>query len=180
MRDLQKNKIDICIKKYKELQNLKLVAQETGIPWQTVYWYLKKGGIEVTGNKNVYGTTIERFGYRGEEYFQEIVPNAINQNNIKFQSKIDFVVGNNSIDIKSAKFKHDRWAFTLIKQIKEADFFVLLAYCSEGKEVQHHFLIPNEMLRKSLKTISIPLKVQKSKWHDFIISKEDIKEFFEL
>jgi len=40
-------------------------------------------------------------------------------------------------------------------------------------------MIPNELLIKSLQTISICENINNSKWNDFLISKNDLIEFFE-
>lgn len=174
-------KSELCVESYSRLKNLKLVEQETLIPWQTVYWHLKKANIAVNGDKSLYGSVKDRFAHVGEEFFSKLVPNAINQNLTSFQPKIDFMVGKYGVDIKSAKLcnKYNRWSFSLKKQKKEADFFVLFGFDSNGKELQVCFLIPNEMLRDSLQTLSIPFKFEVSKWRDFLINEKDLKEFFD-
>jgi len=175
-------KIALCKKEYEELPNIKLVANKTGIKWQTDYWYLKKDGVEVRGDKALYGSTKDRFAHKGEEYIQKILPSAINQNLYSFQPKIDFLIGDKSLEIKSSKLeatKVNRWAFSLKKQKKLADYFILLAFDSEGNDVIHHFMIPNELLTENLQTISISKNVTKSKWSDFLIPKEELIEFFE-
>ena len=176
------DKIALCKKEYEELPNIKLVADKTGIKWQTVYWYLKKAGVEVKGDKAIYGSTKDKFAHKGEEYIQKILPSAINQNLYSFQPKVDFVIGYKSFEIKSSKLtttKNLRWSFSLKKQKKIADYFILLAFDPEGKDVNHHFMIPNELLTDNLQTISISKNINHSKWSDFLIPKEDLTEFFE-
>ena len=56
----KKEIIDKCIESYSRLKNLKLVGLEVGIPWQTVYVYLKQAGIAVTGDKSRYGSVTDR------------------------------------------------------------------------------------------------------------------------
>ena len=56
----KKEIIDKCIESYSRLKNLKLVGLEVGIPWQTVYVYLKQAGISVTGDKSRYGSATDR------------------------------------------------------------------------------------------------------------------------
>jgi hypothetical protein len=175
-------KTALCKKKYEELANIKLVADKTGIKWQTVYWYLKKAGVEVKGNKAIYGSTKDKFAHKGEEYIQKILPSAINQNLYSFQPKVDFIIGDKSLEIKSGKLtitKNPRWCFSLKKQKKIADYFILLAFDPEGKDVIHHFMIPNELLIDNLQTISITKNINHSKWSDFLIPKEELTEFFE-
>jgi hypothetical protein len=174
-------KINLCVQEYHQTPNIKIVADKTGIKWQTVYWYLKKAGLEVKGDKSIYGSIKDRFAHNGEKYIEKILPSAINQNLFSFQPKVDFKINNKGLEVKSSKFimKDKRWTFSLKKQRKIADYFILLAFDSEGKEVIYHFMIPNELLINSLKTISIAEYVNKSKWKDFLISKNDLIEFFE-
>lgn len=178
------NKSQICCESYSRLKNLKLVEKETSIPWQTVYWYLKKSGVHVVGDKSIYGSKKDRFACVGEMTFNKIIPYAENQNLLSFQPKIDFLVNGYGIEVKSAKFtnndKNKRWAFSLKKQRKVADFFILLAFDQEGKEVQYIFLLPNEIVRKELQTISISQNIGSSKWKDFLISEDGLKEFFDM
>lgn len=175
------DKIKICVESYNRLQNLKKVSQETHIPWQTVYWYLKKAGIAVISNKALYGSYKDKFACRGEEEFEKIIPYAENQNKYRFQPKIDFIVKGYGIEVKSAKLtisdNNKRWAFSLKKQNKVADFFILFAF---DDLVKHIFLLPKDMLRAEMKTISVPLNLEKSKWRDFLISKEELKDFFDM
>jgi hypothetical protein len=174
-------KIDLCVKRYEDVKNIKLVSEDTGIPWQTVYWYLKKAKINVTGNKSLYGSTVDRFAAKGEEYISVILPSAEDQNQIYFQPKIDFFIKGYGLEIKSSKLDmtYNRWAFSLKKQKKVADYFILLAFDIQGEEVIHHFLIPNELVIPTLQTISISKNIDNSKWRDFLINKEELIDFFE-
>lgn len=174
-------RIDLCVKQYELTPNIKIVANITGIKWQTVYWYLKKANIEVKGDKSLYGSVQDKFAHKGEGYVQKILPSAINQNLKQFQPKIDFLVKGYGLEVKSSKLdtKSKRWSFSLKKQKKVADFFILLAFDKEGTDVIHHFMIPSEMLISTLQTISISENIENSKWSDFLVSKEEIIEFFE-
>lgn len=174
-------KINLCSQEYSKTPNIRIVADETGIKWQTVYWYLKKAGVEVKGDKSIYGSIKDKFAHNGEKYIQKILPSAINQNLFCFQPKVDFKIGNKSLEIKSSKFitKDKRWTFSLKKQKKIADYFILLAFDCNGVNVIYHFMIPNELLISSLQTISISENINNSKWKDFLISKDDLIEFFE-
>lgn len=57
---------DRCIEAYSRLKNLKLVGEEIGMKWQTVYVQLKKAGVKVTGDKARYGGT-GGFGSTGKD-----------------------------------------------------------------------------------------------------------------
>ena len=172
------------LESYSRLRNLKLVEKETSIPWQTVYWHLKKAGVQVIGDKAIYGSSRDKFAHIGEQFFNKLIPYAENQNLISFQPKIDFVVKGHGVEVKSAKFtstgNNKRWAFSIKKQNKVADFFVLMAFNEAGTEISYYFLIPNELLRKEMQTISISKNINHTKWKDFLISEKELKEFFDM
>lgn len=173
-----------CLESYSRLKNLKLVEKEISIPWQTVYWHLKKAGVNVVSDKSLYGSTKDKFAHIGEQFFNKLIPYAENQNLISFQPKIDFIVKGYGVEIKSAKFtssgKNKRWAFSLKRQKKVADFFILMAFNELENEILHYFLIPNELLKKEIQTISVPQDVNRTKWRDFLISREELKDFFDM
>ncbi|MDG4870278.1 hypothetical protein P8631_19990, partial [Guyparkeria sp. 1SP6A2] len=85
-------------------------------------------GEPVTGDKLRYGSDTDRFAARAERKFNELVPFAMSQNEKKFQSKVDFMVGDSTIDVKAANLKNNRWSFSLKKQENIADFFVCFAF----------------------------------------------------
>lgn len=168
---------ELCVMEYGKLKNLKLVSEKLKFPLSTIYWNLKKAGIEVIGDKNIYGSSKDKLACRGEDYIEQLLPNADNQNKKFYQPKVDFIINEISLEIKSARQK-GRWAFSLKKQRKLADFFLLLAFDLQGREIKYHFLIPNKMILSSLETLSIPINFKNSKWGAFLISKKQIKEFF--
>ncbi len=117
---------------------------------------------------------------KAEKEFLSIVPFAEDQNKIKFQSKFDFIVNGEKVDIKSSKlnqgskrFSAKRWAFSVKKQEFCADFIVCFAFLDE---LYRLFLIPGELIR-NYQTISISQN-GKSKWLDYEISKDELAEFF--
>jgi len=165
---------------YEKHQNLKLAADELGVKWQTLYVQLKKQGVPITGDKSRYGSDKDRLAAMAELEFKRLVPFAINQNEVKFQSKLDFIVGNHGVDIKASKLNQGsknfaalRWSFSVKKQEFCADFVVCFAMLEAGYRI---FLIPGEMVRH-YQTISISEK-GKSKWLQFEISSSDLYEFF--
>ena len=167
---------------YEKHKHLKNAADELGIPWQTLYVHLKKEGVPVCGDKSTYGSLKDKLAAHGEEIFKKIIPTAIDNNQSKFQAKVDFHVGSYAVDVKTAtprkpypKYHSFSWSFSLRKQSMEADFFVFVALDSEKNESMF-FLIPAEMVRGK-QTISIPLSL-KSKWKNFMIEKRDLKLFF--
>ena len=165
-----------CVKSYREIKNLKLVANKLGIPWQTVYVYLREMGEPVSGDKLRYGSDTDRFAAKAERKFHELVPFAISQNEKKFQSKVDFMVGDQKIDVKASNFKNNRWAFSLKKQENIADFFVCFAFDDVGG--YRTVMIPGDMCRK-IQTISLGAK-RSTKWWDYEIDPDEITLFFEL
>ena len=172
-----------CIESYKKHQQLFAAADDLGMPWQTLYYRLKKAGFSVTGNKSKWGSARDRFAAKGEAFFKSIVPDAKDQNETSFQSKVDFVVNGIKVDVKSAKAKTSnsrysskRWAFSLKKQLEEAEFYVLFCYDEKGEVVRDCYLIPRDMII-GLQTISIPCTA-KSKWNCFSVNPDCLADFF--
>lgn len=174
---------------YDRLKNLKLVEQETGVKWQTVYWHLKREGVEVCGDKARYGSASDRVGLLGEQRFKRCVPFAEDNNHGKWQATVDFSIGSTTIDVKTARLTPAgrqpggksfaaRWSFCVSKQQDVADFFVLYALPEQGDEPEHAFLLPREIATAKA-TISIPTSL-KSKWADYEISEGDLADFFML
>lgn len=123
----RKELVNKCIESYSRLKNLKLVGAEVGIPWQTVYIYLKQSDIAVTGDKARYGSVTDRIAVIGEQRFHNAVPLAIDNNDLKFQADVDFSIHGLTVDVKTSKLRHyekdaDRWAFCINKQKDSADF----------------------------------------------------------
>lgn len=172
---------DKCIESYSRLKHLKLVGDELGMPWQTVYVHLKKAGVSITGDKARYGSITDKFAAKAERQFKELIPFAIDNNQTEFQSSIDFCVNGHSVDVKASRLKRsgsiNRWAYCINKQRDTADFFVLYAYDKNANKVTHNFLLPGEIAREKT-TISITESL-KSKWADYIISEQELLEFFE-
>lgn len=162
-----------CVESYRRIKNLKLVGSELGIPWQKVYIHLRSVGEPVTGDKLRYGSETDRFAARAERAFNELVPFAVSQNEKKFQAKVDFMVGDQKIDVKAANLKQGRWAYSLKKQESIADFFVCFAFLDDGG--QRILLIPGEVCR-DIQTISLS---KKGKWWDYEVSEGDLRNFFE-
>lgn len=167
---------------YEKHKNLKLAADELGIKWQTLYVQLRKAGVPVTGDKMRYGSDKDRIASMAELEFIKLVPFAKNQNEIKFQSKFDYLVGNEKVDIKASRpaqgsknFKATRWAFSVKKQEFCADFIVCFAMCDIGYRL---FLIPGELVRNYM-TISISTNNNsKSKWLQYEVVPDDLYDFF--
>lgn len=176
------NVIEQSIQAYQKHQHLKLAAKDVGIPWQTLYVHLKRAGIPVTGNKAKYGSDKDKLATMAEQEFKRILPAAIDQNNLSFQSKIDFMVGEYGVDIKASRLRKQsktskvlRWAFSVKKQEVFADFFVCFAFDSTGNEVLKMLLIPYEVARYHS---SISLSSNYGKWSDYEVSKDELYSFF--
>ena len=167
---------------YAKHKNLKLAADEIGIKWQTLYCRLKSQGVAVTGDKLRYGADRDRLGVYGEQLFQSIVPFAKNANHDQFQSKVDFEVNGLKVDVKAGmprqlnkKFASLSWSFSFKRQTLYADFIV--CFClDEQKEIEQILLVPKEFF-KGLQTVSVTRKGF-SKWLDYKIDANDLKEFF--
>ena len=169
------DKRDACIESYSRLKNLKLVGLELGIPWQTVYVHLRAAGVPVTGDKRRYGSDTDRLAARAEEIFTSLVPGAKDQNEVQFQAKVDFIVGSYSVDVKAARLRNNRWAFSLKKQELVADFFACLAFADDGS--YRLLVLPGEVCRY-LQTISVSANGQ-TKWWDYEIQPSELARFFE-
>ena len=176
-KDIQ-NKI---VSLYGEHKNLKVVGKMLDIPWQTVYWHLNKLGVKCIGDKEKYGCEKDRFACKGESYIQNLFgKKAQNMNEKKFQNKFDFIISGLRVDVKSSKLsmKNNRWPFSLKKQRKVADFYILLCYDAEGSNVLHHLLIPNFMVRDSMQTLSVSRNIESCKCNDFSVSPEQLIKAF--
>jgi len=170
--------VDKCVESYSRLKHLKLVGEEVGIPWQTVYAHLRTAGVPVCGDKARYGSITDKFAAKAERMFHQLVPYAIDNNKTEFQSTIDFTVNGIEVDIKAAKKTLTKWGYCINKQRDNADVFVLYAFDEFGDNVEHIFMIPSEIATQKT-TISIPVSL-KSKWSDYAISEDGIKEFFDM
>ena len=164
-----------CIESYSRLKNLKLVGEELSIPWQTVYVHLRAAGVAVTGDKTRYGSDTDRLAAKAEDMFGTLVPNAINQNTLRFQSKVDFIVHGFSVDVKASRLRNDRWAFSLKKQERIADFFVCFAFNDDGS--YRLLVIPAELCRH-MQTISLSARSH-TKWWDYEVPPTRLHRFFE-
>lgn len=171
---------------YTRLKNLKLTAEETGIPWQTVYWWLKKEGVEVTGDKIRYGGDSDKIALIGELYFKNLFPDAVYENENKFQAKCDFSLYGNTVDIKTSSLRHHksrsgnivkRWGFNCFNNDEEPiDFFVCFCLKENGKDIEKILLIPSELV--VTKTGGLSVSALGSKWDSFTVSEEDLVDFF--
>lgn len=167
---------------YEKHKNLKIAANEIGIPWQTLYVRLKKQKVPVTGDKLRYGADRDRLGAMGEAAFYAFVPDAVSMNDTKFQAKYDFDVFGHKVDIKASmprqlntKYQALSWSFSFKKQSMICDFVV--CFCmDEQKEVEHVLLVPSEFFR-GLSTVSVSRRGN-SKWLDYSIDPRMLSNFF--
>lgn len=169
------------INTYRKHKNLKVASEVLGIPLPTLYWRLKKAGEPVMGNKRVHGSDKDKMAAHSESLFKKIVPFAKDNNQKEFQSRIDFTVHNYSVEIKSATLRSGgkgnmRWAFDLRKQEKIADFFICFAL-NDDWAVNRILFIPGDVIA-TYQTLS--LSAGKSKWNDYVVSEQDIRDFFSL
>ena len=165
---------------YKNHKHLKNAAEELGMCWQTLYVNLRRLNVPVTGDKSRYGSDSDRLAAKGERMFVELVPQAKDQNELKFQSKVDFIVNGFSVDVKTSSAKKSnkgtdkkRFGFSLKKQELIADFFVCIGI---NEDDVYFFLIPNEVAR-NYQTMSISLSA-KGKWWDYRVEPDSLAGFF--
>lgn len=174
---------------YDKHKNLKIAAKELDMPWQTLYWYLKKLDHPVEGDKAKYGSLTDKMARYAEELFIKSVPHAVDHNKTTFQAKEDFTVNGYSVDVKSSckkdggsnlNKKNFRWAFsTKVQEKVHTDFIV--CYCFEEYDNQDAYtvaktlLIPNEFFTNKQ---SISVSCIKSKWYDFEVTEQELTAFF--
>lgn len=172
------------VEAYAKHKHLKNAASELGINFQTLYSRLRRAGVSVTGDKERYGSTTDKLAVVGEQLFLGLVPHADDLNQKSFQPEVDFSVGSSTVDVKTARPKcsnnsygSERWAFCLRKQMKTADYFVCFGLEETGEEIEILLLIPREMLRPTMQTLSVP-RSKNSKWCDFEITESELARFF--
>lgn len=176
---------------YDKHKNLKIAATEIGVAWQHLYYHLSKVGHPVTGDKERYGSVTDKMARETELAFKKVVPYAVDENDKKFQSALDYNVKGLKIDIKSSckkdgcksnpiKSSSFRWAFSCRVQELISDF--LVCYCYEGFDATDHgnvekiLLIPKEFYKNKQ---SFSVSCTKSKWYDFEVTEKELREFFD-
>ena len=185
-------KIELYKNTYDKYQNLKLAAKELGIAWQNLYVYLREVNHPVTGNKEKYGAPTDKLARYTEKKFKTLVPYAEDHNTEKFQAKMDFTVKGLKVDVKASTKKDGyknnprknasfRWAFCVkVQEECQADF--LVCYCFEGFDADNYegveriLLIPQEFFNNMQ---SISVSCRKSKWFDFEVTEDGLKDFFD-
>lgn len=170
------------IQAYEKHKNLKLAAEEIGIPWQTLYVHLKRSGVQVVGDKLRYGSDKDKLAAIAESKFLELVPFAKNMNATKYQSKFDFMAGCLKVDVKAAKphkpnakYPSKCWSFSIKKQALICDFIVCFCF-SESRDLVHTLLVPKEFF-SGLQTVSVSCNGA-SKWLDYEVQPENLHDFF--
>lgn len=167
---------------YRKHMNLKLAAAELGVAWQSLYARLKQLGEPITGDKMKYGSDRDRLAAMAEDKFQSLVPFAIDQNKLSWQSKYDFDVLGHLVDVKSSMLhqlnkKHAAlsWSFSFKKQSITCDF--ICCFClNESKDIEHVLLVPKEFF-VGLQTISVS-RTGSSKWLDYSVDQTELAAFF--
>lgn len=178
---------EAIIESYRRLKNTKLVSAELGVPLSTVYWRLQRSGEPVTGDKAQYGSATDKTGARGERWFKRVIPWAEDQNDVEFQSKVDFLVSGLRVDVKTSRPRLTKkgllsWTWSLRKQRDEADYFVCLALTGRGENPGVHkaLLLCGEVAQSSsslhLSHDGIALR---GKWARAARSSDELRQFFE-
>lgn len=176
---------DICVVRYRDLQNVKLVGAELGIPWQTVYSRLKRAGEPVTGDKSRYGSETDRLSARAERYFQALVPEAEDQNQKAYQSKVDFIVSGQSVDVKVSRPRLSprgvsQWCWSVKKQEAIADYFVCIALGdhSDDPPISRLLLIPGDLSRHYQSIRISHANGWRGKWAEYALTPSELRTYF--
>ena len=162
-----------CVESYDRLKNLKLVGEEIGMPWQTVYVELRKAGVAVTGDKTRYGSDKDRLAAKAEAEFKRLIPYAEDQNRLAFQPKCDFLVLGYAVDVKCGRRLRGSWMFSVKKQEFCADFIVCFAMMDGGS--YQTLLLPGELVRR-YQTIRVTTG---GKWMAYTIAPDQLSRFFQ-
>lgn len=167
---------------YMRHMNIKNAAIELGISWHTLYTRLKNQGVAMRSDKLKYGSDRDKLGALAERLFKEMVPFAQDRNDVEYQAKYDFDVGDMKVDVKSSKprqlskkFAAKSWSFSFKKQSHYCDFFVCFC-CEDDATVSKILLVPKEFF-VGLQTISVS-RNGSSKWLEYSIEPHELGGFF--
>lgn len=171
------------IEAYRKHKNLKIAARELGMAWQALYVILRKAGEPVTGDKLRYGSDRDKLGALAEAEFKRLVPFAQDLNDFSHQSKYDFDVLGQKVDVKAGlprqlnkRYKALSWSFSFKRKSMICDF--ICCFCmNDDKSTRHVLLVPSEFF-KGLQTVSVSCEGS-SKWADYAIKPEELSKFFE-
>lgn len=167
---------------YMRHMNIKNAAVELGMSWHALYTKLKNQGVAMRSDKLMYGSDRDKLGALAEKLFKDLVPFARDRNDVEYQAKYDFDVGNMKVDVKSSKprqlskkFQAKSWSFSFKRQSILCDFFVCFC-CNDDASVSRILLVPKEFF-VGLQTISVSCEGF-SKWHEYSIEPNELSGFF--
>lgn len=179
------NKTDKYIEIYQQRNLINQVAAETGTPWHETYLHLKKTGAIKLETRMLTGRQTDRMGAFYEFEFRKLVPAAVSQNDICYQSEIDFLVKDFKIEVKSSSlYTHaggtEHWKFRVFSRrtyTRAADFYVCFGRLDK-EDLNNYaiYLFPVEVLT----TGNITVRPDgNNHWSGFKISPEDLRTFFD-
>lgn len=155
----EKMKKDI-VEIYKECGNFHQAVKESGLPTLVAHIKLLSSGVLKIQDKIKYGSESARLGGKAEEYFQKLVPAAVDAN--KYwqvnNPKYDFMYKNITIDVKfsscyrSRRSKESKARHWTARCSGSADLYVIFLENEKNKnkedklENSYILLIPNGFL----------------------------------
>lgn len=142
---------------YKECGDFHTAVKKSGLPPLVAHIKLMKSGVLKIQDKIKYGSKAHALGGKAEEYFQKLVPEAVDANKYwkKNNPTYDFIYKNLTIDVKySSKHNGPNAPYWGIRAIKSANICVAILEREEGKGVENPYilLIPNGFVQTTSNT----------------------------
>lgn len=133
---------------YKECGDFHTAVRKSGLPPLVAHIKLMKSGVLKIQDKIKYGSKANVLGGKAEEYFQKLVPEAVDANKYwkKNNPVYDFMYKNLTIDVKySSKHGNSNSSHWRIRAIKSANICVAVLEREKDKGVENPYilLIPN-------------------------------------
>ena len=136
---------------YKQHKDFKKAVLLSGLPALTAHIKLMKSGVLEREDAIRYGAKHFALGGEAERQFQELVPNAINANEVikKNNPGFDFLFGDLTIDIKySSMHVRDKRVYWEIRVSGPQDMIVAFIEKEKGYELKdaHILMIPRSLI----------------------------------
>lgn len=171
------------IELYQEHKDFKKAIELSGIDPFKAHLKLIKSGILSIQDKIDYGTKGQILGAKAEEYFQKIIPEAVDANKYwrKNNPVFDFYYKGLTIDIKFSslnKRADTHQEFWSIRSSGKQDFIVAFLEKEENKELDGAYilLLPKSFIRTK-KTLQLTKK--HNLFQQFLVEEKDLKKILD-